>query len=183
MTNNLEHERNPLDYPPPGAWFETRGDTTKASSVLRGWITVAVIFFSMIWSIGSIVGFCMSAGQMHGLKLLLFGFLSFGGTIFLYSISLLHLVGKLVIESDGKRCRYSHCAGPIRLGKSFDWSDIDSIEIEEVYNFVLKGRRRVRIPVGLPKERRYFIFCALLYMQVEAEQLAAEAEQLPYEIP
>ncbi len=158
--------------PPRGAWFREnppRGFVVGVST--RSAIAFFVVPFMCVWS-----GF--SLGGIYGSQIVkrhfqpalsLFGIPFFLGTLFLGSVAIMAVCGKVVVTVDGDNGTIFTGVGPIGWRRRFDWRKVATVRRTESYGsrgavtqqITFDGEKRLNFAGGIKSERLDFMLAVL----------------------
>lgn len=161
-----------LKSPPKGCWFEMEMDRIVVGASTRSPAAFFLLPFTLVWAGGSMIGIYGSqiVNREFNLAQSLFGIPFLFGSIFLISITLMSLFGKLEISISHDSCIF---LGLGKLGRKrrFDWTSVRAIREERTtgenpgHTLVLEGTERMRFGKELSDKRRNFVRKALISLK------------------
>ena len=171
------HERGAvnLHQPPAGAWFQEIKNGFEIGATTRSWQALLLVPFTAVWSgfsMFGIYGTQIAKGQFN-LFSSLFGLPFLVGTIFLVSLCMMMICGRVVVSVQDNRGEVFVGVGPIGRRRRFAWNEVQSIS-EEYSRYrsgnwqqgiALAGKSRLLFGTPLSDERRYFILNVLKAMK------------------
>jgi hypothetical protein len=162
-----------IHSPPSGASFEDTGTGWSISASTRSPIAFFLVPFMCIWSgfsLGGIYGPQIASGRFN-LGLSLFGIPFVIGTVFIGSIALMSVCGRIVVSTDRDSGSVFAGVGPIGWTRRFDWAAITSVEEDWLgYHYAgsnhglaisLVGQSRIKFGSMLSDARRYYLMQGL----------------------
>lgn len=164
-----------INNPPKGAYINHLDDGVQIGASTRSWSALFIIPFALVWSggsIGGIYGTQIFTGEFD-IVTSLFGIPFLLGSLFIWSMALMTIAGKVEVTLDSKGGHIFTGVGKIGKHKRFLWSEINSIR-EDVsisrsskggsstnHYISLEGQRQVRFGSELSTENRYYILKTL----------------------
>lgn len=164
-----------LDHPPKGITFRKTMDSVIIESTTRSGGAFIFIPFTIVWaggSMGMIYGSQIISGNFD-LKASLFGIPFLLGSIFLITMCLMSVFGKIKIEI-GRTSSAFVGIGSLGWKKTFDWNDIHKIEEYHTtgknHNTSIKCSGRTHFTFGsmLSNTRRLYLIDALNYLKAQS---------------
>jgi hypothetical protein len=171
LQNNYVPHLFDINVPPKGLRFEKHAHGWYITATTRSKAAFFLIPFMCIWSgvsLGGIYGSQIASGKFN-LVLSLFGIPFLIGSIFLGSITLMAVCGKVVVSLEGKHGKVFTGIGPIGRTRKFDWSEVETIEEDFTSSrqggysreIALVGKSRMKFGSMLSDSRGYFLLQAL----------------------
>lgn len=163
-----------LDDPPKGVRFQETYDGWKLVNSTRSWAALFLVPFMCVWSggsLGGIYGSQIMAGEFD-LMLSLFGIPFVLGTLFLGSIALMTVCGKVVVSTSYDQGRVFTGVGPFGWTQKFDWASVTHIKKDTSFNnrndaqtvqwaITMIGDKQTRINLGYNENQRLYVLNAL----------------------
>ena len=158
--------------PPRGAWLREPGPGEFEVGVsTRSPIAFFLVPFMCVWSggsLGGIYGTQIAKGHFE-LAPSLFGIPFFIGTLFLGSLTLMSVFGKVVVKVRGDEGVVFIGVGPVGWSRRFNWRRVSGIRLTEKWGnrgttsqqITLEGEKRIDFGTGLSNERIDFLFGTL----------------------
>lgn len=157
--------------PPKGAWIQSNVETLVLGATTRSWYALYLVPFMAVWSgfsLSGLYGTQIFSGHFN-LLTSLFGIPFLLGTIYMGSLALMMVFGKVEITLDNVGGKIFTGIGIIGRTQSFEWADISSIS-EEITTgnrggqsaaIQIDGKKRLSFGSLLSDERRYYVLKSL----------------------
>ena len=164
--NEAGFDESALRHPPKGAWYRQTPTETVVGATTRHGSAFFLVPFLCVWSggsLGGIFGSQIRSGNLHwGLVLCSIPFLV--GSVFLGSITLMSIGGKVEVRLRGRRGEVFVGIGPLGWKRLIDIGQTKTI-CEGIHDrspgIELKGRSSLRFGANLSEARRRFVLNAL----------------------
>ena len=157
--------------PPKGAWIQPNVETLILGATTRSWYALYLVPFMAVWSgfsLSGLYGTQIFSGHFN-LLTSLFGIPFLLGTVYMGSLALMMVFGKVEITLDNVGGKIFTGIGIIGKTQSFEWADISSIS-EEITTgnrggqsaaVQIDGKKRLSFGSLLSDERRYYVLKSL----------------------
>lgn len=156
-----------LDNPPRGAWYRAEFNGFVVGATTRHPMAFFLVPFMCLWSggsLGGIYGTQVVQGKFNAL-MSLFGIPFVLGTLFLGTVALMAVCGKVVVEVFDSEGAVFTGIGPFGWRRPFNPLEVTSVRVEryasannqQPMTIVLDGPHKLRFGSGLREARRDFI--------------------------
>ncbi len=164
-----------MNNPPKGAYINHLPNGVQIGASTRSWMALFIVPFAIVWSAGSIGGIYGSqvfTGEFD-ILISLFGIPFLFGSIFVWSLALMAVAGKIEVNLDSNGGHIFTGVGKIGQNKRFLWSEINSVRQQTStsrsskggsttsHHILLEGQRQVQFGSGLSSENRYYMIKTL----------------------
>ncbi len=178
-----EEEHFNINQPPQGAWYHRDMNGVVVGASMRSPMALFFIPFTLIWSGGSLGGIygAQLIQQKFDLTTSLFGLPFLIGSIFLWGMTLMSILGKVEIKLNRQGGEVFKGIGFIGRKKTFLWrelSDTNHKTVNETTFSNSAGHRKItrtisrqtspiRLPMTLSSKRRHFLAQAIKEIQAQ----------------
>mgnify|MGYP000002871703 CR=1 FL=1 len=178
LQNNFEGKKKngfDMNNPPKGAYINHLDTGVQIGASTRTWFALFIVPFALVWSggsIGGIYGMQIFSGEFD-IILSLFGIPFLLGSLFIWSMALMTIAGKIEVTLDSNGGHIFTGIGKIGQNKRFLWSEINSVS-EDIkvsrsrgnnYSsnryILLEGQRQISFGTALSSENRYYMIQTL----------------------
>lgn len=164
-----------INNPPEGAYINHLPNGVQIGASTRSWFAFFIVPFALVWSggsIGGIYGSQILTGEFD-ILISLFGIPFLLGSIFIWSVALMAIAGKVEVTLDSQGGHIFTGVGKIGKNKRFLWSEINSVREDistshsrkggrsTTHYISLEGQRQIRFGSGLSTGKRYYMIKTL----------------------